>query len=265
MLAGGNVGVSFYEGDPRLGGRRLGTANTVALLAVGEHEEVTLTLPSSMTTSEGVFVVADDRGGLRGTVSETDEENNFYDSGIALTAEAGTVDLTVARVDAASATADARTLVLSGTLKAEIRSLADGPVTTAFTTTFFEDVNGNGAFDTGGDAILGAATRDGLGATATAVVEAPASGSLRFAGSPIYAFVDSGNVVVEASEANNVARAGSACSFVPTPGVFAPKVERATTTWTRIQTPGTWSWLRSSRTSAAALWAPRTVSRTSSM
>ncbi|HJT78200.1 MAG TPA: putative Ig domain-containing protein, partial [Gemmataceae bacterium] len=72
------VDVTFYDGDPKAGGVRLGTAKTTGRLEPGRFEDVALTVPSAFLTD--VWVAADDDGTGRGHVSECDENNNLYHS-----------------------------------------------------------------------------------------------------------------------------------------------------------------------------------------
>ncbi|HET9315695.1 MAG TPA: FG-GAP-like repeat-containing protein, partial [Vicinamibacteria bacterium] len=75
----GGVHTSFYDGDPRTGGRLLGTVLTSGSLARGGFQDVTL-LVSAAESAYPVWVVADDRGGLQGALTESNETNNFYES-----------------------------------------------------------------------------------------------------------------------------------------------------------------------------------------
>jgi hypothetical protein len=77
------VPITFYDGDPSLGGVELGTTNTTVFLSPGEFQDVTLTVPATPTTGT-IWIVADDAGGMLGTLFESDETNNRFDSGIGL-------------------------------------------------------------------------------------------------------------------------------------------------------------------------------------
>ncbi|HEY7412402.1 MAG TPA: FG-GAP-like repeat-containing protein, partial [Vicinamibacteria bacterium] len=76
--------VSFYDGDPRAGGTLLGTVATAAVLRPEGFEDVTLTLEAARRALP-LWVVADDLGNGSGTVAESDEANNAYDSRVFLT------------------------------------------------------------------------------------------------------------------------------------------------------------------------------------
>jgi hypothetical protein len=77
------VAVRFYDGDPRAGGLLLGVGTTALYLGAGEYEDVSVTIPD-LPTAHTIWVVADDLGNLLGSLHESDEANNLYDSGIDL-------------------------------------------------------------------------------------------------------------------------------------------------------------------------------------
>jgi hypothetical protein len=77
------VPVTFYDGDPSAGGVPLGTASTSVYLAPGEFEDVTLTVPATPTTGT-IWIAADDASDMIGTIFESDEGNNLFDSGVGL-------------------------------------------------------------------------------------------------------------------------------------------------------------------------------------
>ena len=84
VVAGSNVPVSFYNGDPRAGGNLLGTSHTTLYLQPGEFEDVTISLPAG-TVALPIWVVADDSGAGQGILTESNESNNFYNSHVYLT------------------------------------------------------------------------------------------------------------------------------------------------------------------------------------
>ncbi len=225
--APGGVPVSFYEGDPRRSGSRLGMVRTssASFLVPGSFEDVTLTLPLSLTTSEPVFVAADDLGDLKGIVAETNEDNNILGSTIALVATGGLPDLYPTRVDVAAVTEDAQTLTVGGTAAVEVQNQGEGAPTGPFTVTFFEDRNRNAQLDPGVDLVLGTATHPGLAAGAQARVQVAVSGLVSFRGSAIHAFVDSGAAVAETDEANNVARSSRDCLSPSSSPTWAPRIK----------------------------------------
>jgi RHS repeat-associated protein len=224
-IAGPDVPVSFYDGDPTLGAPRLGTIRTSRYLRPGEFVDVALILPAATTTTRSVWIVADDAGGLQGFVTESNEGNNGFDSGRALLNGTGLVDLAITSVDASGVLADGQSLMVAGSVSAQIRNQGDGPAMGPFTISFFEDRDGNGAFQEGLDAILGSTSHPGLDAGAAAIVDAHIGGSVLFRDNLVHGYVDSSGVVPEANETNNVTPSGQACAFLPPGGSFAPRTE----------------------------------------
>ena len=213
-VAGAGTPVSFYDGNPLLGGLKLGTTALSAHLAAGSFEDVELLVDVSTMTESSIWVVADDFGGLIGTVSESDEDNNAFDSGLSLVGAsgAGLADLAISSVDTTALDVDSSTLDVTGTLAATVRNQGEQAVSGPFDVVFFEDANANGTYEPGVDVELGVALVDGattldVGASVAAV--ASASGTVLFAGNLIYAFADSGLVVTESNEANNVSSSGA--------------------------------------------------------
>jgi len=137
-------------------------------------------------------------------------------------------DLVVTRVDINAVTTDPQTLIVSGAIKATIRNQgkADVPADASFAVTFFEDRDGDGAYDSVTDNTLGQATyTGGLAAGAEVEVQALVTGEVLFRDNLVYAFVDSENVVEERNETNNLNHSGNRCGFWPPVGQFNPVLE----------------------------------------
>ena len=238
-VAGAGTPVSFYDGNPLLGGRKLATTALSMILGAGSFEDVEILVDVNTTTESSIWVVADDFGGLIGTVSESDEDNNAFDSGLSLVGAsgAGLADLAITSVDTTALDVDSSTLDvnISGTLAATVRNQGELAVSGPFDVVFFEDANANGTYEAGVDVLLGVALVDGatpVDVDGSIVATAPASGSVLFAGNLIYAFADSGLVVTESNETNNLARSG-ADSVVAIPAGTSDMTEE-------------WSWTSSS-------------------
>jgi RHS repeat-associated protein len=168
------VSVSFYDRDPAAGGTLLATTATAAALAPGAFADVSVSVPAT-TVARPLWVVADDAGGLVGTVAESDETNNAYNSRVFLSPvpnEAPTVD----------AGADQRlvypvsTAVLDGTVTDDGQPL--GEVTTTWgtvsappggTVTFGDAaaVDTTATFSTPGTYVLQLSASDGEAAPVT--------------------------------------------------------------------------------------------------
>jgi len=129
-----------------------------------------------------------------GELSAADETAVFYASATALS------DLVVKAVDASTIVVDPLSLALSGSAGVELANPGTGPAAGPFVVTVFEDRDANGAYDPGGDAVLGEQTVAGLDASATLALPVAVTGSVTFAGNLVYAFVDSALAVAELDE-----------------------------------------------------------------
>ena len=138
-------------------------------------------------------------------------------------------DLKVLAVDTSDVVTDCQTLALNGTAVATLQNAGGSGTSLGFQLLFFDDVNGNGKYDTGLDAVLGSASVPALSAGEVVAVSAAVAGAAAFANDLVYAFADSGGVVAESDEANNVSHSGLSCIFQPVPGAFQPILEWA---WT---------------------------------
>ncbi len=131
-------------------------------------------------------------------------------------------DLTTDNLDTRSLVYDGQTLSVSGTVMALAtnRGRAASPPSDVL---FFEDINGNDAYDASVDRPLGSTSIASLPAGGMTFVTATISGDVCFAGNTIWAVVDSGDSVAESDESNNLARPAS--RVAPQPGQFEPMVE----------------------------------------
>ncbi|MEM7392976.1 MAG: FG-GAP-like repeat-containing protein, partial [Verrucomicrobiota bacterium] len=135
-------------------------------------------------------------------------------------------DLSIANIDTSGLIIDGQGPGVGGSVSATVTNLGSEDVTQPFTVLFFDDLNGNALFDPGVDTELGSTLMtDPLAAHASALVTAPLTGPIRFAGSPLRAFVDRDDVIDEGNEENNIAGTDLQCTFVPPAGAFAPAVE----------------------------------------
>ncbi len=127
-------------------------------------------------------------------------------------------DLLIADLDRSAIVTNGQTLVISGSLGFTIVNNGITAVSSPFNVTVFEDRNFNGAYDPGTDTVLGTAVEAAAIPAGMSVVRSVAlSGTVLFKGNLIYVFADSGNVIVESNEANNLANTGSLSSFTPPP------------------------------------------------
>ena len=231
-VAGSGVPVSFYDGDPAAGSPLLGTGHTSAVLAPGAYEDVVLTL--ARRRHHEPFDL--DRRRRQRQLSRHDhgvgrgQQRLRLGAGAARRLRPVPISSSPRWTPRGSCT-NPDTLVVSGTARATIRNQGDAPVTAAFAVAFFEDADGDGAYDPGLDVLLGQATHGtGLAAREDAVATASVSGVVRFAGNVVHAMVDSAAAIAETNEGNNVGRSATACRVVPPVGLFTPGLERRWTT-----------------------------------
>ena len=77
--------ISFYDGNPASDGVLLGTVNIPGTINPGKFSDVTFNLTNITPSSDSIWVVADDSGGLTGIIDECEEANNIYDLGLKIT------------------------------------------------------------------------------------------------------------------------------------------------------------------------------------
>src|SRR5262249_52750077 len=119
-----------------------------------------------------------------------------------------------------------QTLALSGTFAVSVLNQGNAAVTSPFTVAVFQDVDGDGRYTAGVDALLGSAPHTApLAPGQSDTLAAAVSGTLRFRDDLIWAFADSERVIAELDEENNLNQTGAGCSFKPPIGQFTPAVE----------------------------------------
>lgn len=159
--------------------------------------------------------VAMDSSELRLFVSNSERFTEPSDEGsISVICQQSSADLTIESVDDAGVVVDGQSLEVSGVAGATIANAGTTAVAVPFDVTFFEDTNGNQLFDPEADTLLGTSeVTEPLAAGATRVISADLSGVVLFSSSPIWGFVDSGGVVTETNENNNLANTGDLCAL----------------------------------------------------
>ncbi|MBI5075871.1 MAG: hypothetical protein HZB62_11995 [Nitrospirae bacterium] len=138
------------------------------------------------------------------TIIELDETNNSASKPVVVTAPQGP-DLVTSSIDLTGVTSDKQTRIISGNALVTIKNIGNQPANGPFSIIAFEDSNNNQVYDPGTDIIFGTATyQSGLAAGASNTVTIPISGTVLFIDSPLYVFVDSGKVITELDETNNI-------------------------------------------------------------
>ena len=127
-------------------------------------------------------------------------------------------DLIITDLNRGGVITNGQALSISGTLGFSIVNKGNAPVSVPFTVIVFEDRNLNGVFDPATDVVLGSMTEtSAIAAGASVARTITLSGTVLFRDNLLYVFADSGNVVAESDETNNLANTGSLSSYTPPP------------------------------------------------
>ncbi|HLF55235.1 MAG TPA: CARDB domain-containing protein, partial [Thermoanaerobaculia bacterium] len=171
-----------------------------ALAAGGTDERtVTVRVPADLSTEVAAIVagamVSDD--GANGIDPDPSNDGATDSDGVE-----HLPDLAIDGVSTAGLLTDLQSLEISGTVAVSIanRGQLSAP---AFDLLLFLDSDGEGGFETG-EPELARQTVGGLAGGASETVEIAVDGAVRFRDERIFAFVDSGLVVAESDESNNV-------------------------------------------------------------
>jgi large repetitive protein len=213
IAATGAFNVNLYNGDPNSGGTLL-QAFAITDLA----GDATQTISYPFTAARGAYrfyAVCDPEN----KVTELYEDNNLAIRSLLVktSAEAKGPDLAPLEFDLSGATTDPQSLRISGTATVKFQNKGDDKVNTPFRITVFEDKDGDGVYTEGTDLTLGSwdyATP--MNPNMAGVVTISLSGTVTFRDAPIFAMLDSGQVVFEQNKGNNTIRKGSACEARPT-------------------------------------------------
>lgn len=121
------------------------------------------------------------------------------------------IDLQPTHIDMSNAVVDSQTLAYSGTVRVYLSNNGSDAVPIPFTLSLFVDANYDGAFSTNdADYVVGYGVfPTGFLANGSGYVDMTVVGRAPFKDSPLYAFVDSQNVVPEYNKLNNIMRSGS--------------------------------------------------------
>lgn len=148
--------------------------------------------------------------------------------GLTLTLAGGAAaapDLVVSGVDLSGVTYTCPESAASGTVQATVENAGDVSTGAGYRVRFFEDRNGNAAYDAGTDLNFGEAVLPPLGAGSQTVASLAVNATVTFAKNLVHAFADSRNVIVEGNEFNNVLDSGTSCGYQPGQGAFDPVFE----------------------------------------
>ncbi len=136
------------------------------------------------------------------------------------------IDLQAVKVDVTGTTVNRQTLILSGTVKVDVRNNSPYSVTNSYRVAAFEDTNYNKIYDPAVDRILGYAdVGAGHSASSTRTVDIDVNLPVLFADNLIYGFVDLNESIMESNELNNLLNNMAGVEYHPPVGSFNPVVE----------------------------------------
>ncbi len=216
----GAFNLAIYNGDPSTGGVLLQTFPISDIAGDGS-----ITVTYSFIASPQVYrfyAVADPEN----VVVEMYEDNNTAIRSLTILSPGETLgpDLVPVSIDLTNTTTDPQSLAISGTAHVTFQNTGDDKITTSFNVSIFEDKDGDGKYTAGVDNLLGTGLMSfGTGSNPAALwpegvgaVDVPLSGAVTFLHSPLYAFVDSGDAILEQNEDNNHLVSCKDCQVVPT-------------------------------------------------
>lgn len=208
----GAFNVNLYNGDPNSGGTLLQSFAITDLAG-----DATQTISYPFTAARGTYrfyAVCDPEN----RVAELNEDNNLATRSLLVktSAEAKGPDLVPLKFDLSGVTTDTQRLRISGTAMVKFQNKGDDKITTPFRITVFEDKDGDGIYTAATDLLLGSWDYSTpMNPNMVGVVSINLSGTVTFRDAPIYAMLDSGQVVFEQNKSNNSIRKGSVCENRP--------------------------------------------------
>ena len=115
-------------------------------------------------------------------------------------------------------TIDPQTLDVFGTVDVLVQNNGTTDITDSYELTLFEDNDNNHAFDSATDHLLGTIdVQEGPNAAHSRIVSMDVDSNVLFSGARIFAFADSGDVILETNEDNNLIIGMSSCDAIPPP------------------------------------------------
>lgn len=212
IAATGAFNVNLYNGDPASGGTLL---QTFAISGLAGDAAQEISYPFTATRGAYRFYVVCDP---EKRIIEFSEDNNLAIRSLLVktSAEAKGPDLTPLEFDVSGVTTDPQTLRISGVAKVKFQNKGDDKIITPFRISVFEDKDNDGIYTEGADLLLGSwdyATP--MNPNMAGAVSITLAGTVSFRDAPIYAMLDSGQVVFEQNKSNNSIRAGAACENKP--------------------------------------------------
>ncbi len=244
----GAFNLALYDGDPNTVGAPPATPlQTFQIANIPGDGSATLTYTfTAAAHTYRFYAVADSDN----TVVEMYEGNNIAVRSLKVKGSSEILgpDLVPIKIDTGDTTTDPQTLKISGTVHVTIQNNGDDKITTPFNVIIFDDTDMDGRYTQGVDTLLGTATNSmTLWPEGANIIDVPLSGSVKFLHAPLYAFVDSGDVILEQDETNNLLVSCKDCQVVPANPIQAVVKWRWKDTanyWPSTRTPPTIMYLR---------------------
>ena len=208
----GPFNLALYDGDPNNGGALLQTF-AIANISSDGTNTVSYTFTAIPWTYR-FYAIADSEN----AVTEMSKDNNMAIRSLTIKSPGETLgpDLVPTKVDLTDTTTDPQTLAISGTAHVTFQNIGDDKITTPFNVIIFEDKDGDGKYTAGVDNLLSTTTNtQPLWPEGAGMIDLPLAGTVQFLHSPLYAFVDSDDVILEQDETNNILVSCKDCQVVP--------------------------------------------------
>src|SRR5574341_421401 len=208
----GPFSVALYDGDPTQGGVLLQTFPISGIAGDGSQ-----TLTYSFTAVPHAYrfhVVADSED----QVQELYEENNIAVRSLTIKAPGEVLgpDLAPVKIDLSGTTTDSQTLAISGNALVTFQNKGDAKIASSFDVLVFEDRDMDGRYTQGVDKLLGSGTNAmTLWPEGANMISVPLSGTVKFLHSPLFAYIDSGDAILEQDETNNLLISCKDCEVRP--------------------------------------------------
>jgi subtilase family serine protease len=204
--------LALYDGDPAQGGVLLQTFPVGSIPGDGSTT-LTYTFTASPQTYR-FYAVAD----AENVVAEMYEDNNQAIRSLKIKAPGETLgpDLVPIKIDLTDTATNSQTLAITGTARVTFQNKGDDKITTPFNVVVFEDSDGDARYTAGVDNLFGTGTNTlTLWPEGAGMVDVPLSGTVKFLHSPLYAFMDSGDAILEQDETNNILVSCKDCEVRP--------------------------------------------------
>jgi len=208
----GAFNLALYDGDPNAGGALL---QTYPISNISGDGSTTVSYPfTAVPWIYRFYVIAD----AENAVVELYEDNNQAIRSLKVKAPGEILgpDLVPVKIDLSDTTTDPQTLAISGTAHVTLQNKGDDKITTAFNVLVFEDKDNDGRYTAGVDNLIGTGTNSlALWPEGANLVDVALSGTVQFLHAPLYAFVDSGDSILEQDETNNLLASCKDCQVAP--------------------------------------------------